>query len=379
MGYSLGSASYTIGGETSRSDGAGNKLLAGHDSFNEAMYGNNSGNDLLFGGNSSDKIRGAGGNDLLSGGAGDDELYGDAGNDTLIGGVGNDSLIEERGNDVYVFSVGDGTDTIDDRNDTDSITIKTVGAALSTLNFSDTSTTASGDLQIEYDGGKITVINHFGLTANAVESISFDNATYMGYSLGSTTYKIGSTDSLGTPDMRTAATASVNTLLAADNDGSTLTGNTGNDLLFGGAGNDTLSGGGGNDLLVGGAGDDKLDGGAGNDTLIGGAGTNTLTGGTGTDRFVITNTAGTNKNNITDFTATQGDIIDLQSLFSGNTTTITAQNIHQFVKYEGNVLSVNTTGQDNNFVEAARVQSIIPLTVILNESSTFVLDPVQLN
>ena len=60
-------------------------------------------------------------------------------------------------------------------------------------------------------------------------------------------------------------------------DGSSLTGDAGNNLLNGGAGDD---------LMNGGAGDDTLNGAGGHDTLNGGTGTDRLVGGAGNDRYV---------------------------------------------------------------------------------------------
>ncbi|MGK6321727.1 hypothetical protein ACMGDM_01435 [Sphingomonas sp. DT-51] len=81
-----------------------------------------------------------------------------------------------------------------------------------------------------------------------------------------------------------------------------LVGLGGDDRLIGGSGNDVLDGNGGNDILSGGA---------GNDVLRGGTGTNIYTGGEGADRFVITGGA---HGTITDFSAAQGDTIDLSHL-----------------------------------------------------------------
>ncbi|AOY82242.2 hypothetical protein BJP36_22385 [Moorena producens JHB] len=83
-----------------------------------------------------------------------------------------------------------------------------------------------------------------------------------------------------------------NDTLLGGNGNDTLEGNSGDDLLDGGAGNDslkggdnsdTLLGGDGNDVLEGGTNEDFLDGGAGNDNLSGGENSDTLLGGEGND------------------------------------------------------------------------------------------------
>ena len=109
-----------------------------------------------------------------------------------------------------------------------------------------------------------------------------------------------------------------------------LFGYTGVDLLDGGDGNDILLGDNGDDQLLGGAGSDQLNGGAGSDVLNGGDGDDVLileydagtvspsgsnidylTGGAGADRFVARGSSSSSIDHITDFSAAQGDRIDL--------------------------------------------------------------------
>jgi len=79
-----------------------------------------------------------------------------------------------------------------------------------------------------------------------------------------------------------------------------LRGTSGDDTLRGGAGKDILLGLGGNDTLIGGASKDTLDGGRGNDLLRGG---------NGADTFVFGANYG--RDTIADFSAAEGDMIDL--------------------------------------------------------------------
>nr|WP_242481895.1 type I secretion C-terminal target domain-containing protein [Paracraurococcus ruber] len=88
-------------------------------------------------------------------------------------------------------------------------------------------------------------------------------------------------------------------------------GHDGDDVLLGREGGDTLLGGIGRDVLSGGAGDDSLGGGEDADVLAAGAGRNTLEGGGGADRFVIA--AGPGHDRIEDFSAAQGDLLDLSA------------------------------------------------------------------
>lgn len=101
--------------------------------------------------------------------------------------------------------------------------------------------------------------------------------------------------------------------------GDVLRGGAGADRLGGGAGIDRLIGGGGNDALLGGAGNDRMLGGAGRDRLDGGRGNDALAGGRGADTFVFKKGYGTDR--VTDFSASQGDRLELSSaLWTGELT-----------------------------------------------------------
>ncbi|WP_210485072.1 family 16 glycosylhydrolase [Microvirga antarctica] len=104
-----------------------------------------------------------------------------------------------------------------------------------------------------------------------------------------------------------------------------LDGGGGHDRLFGGNGNDTLSGGSDVDTLGAGSSDASFaraaspSGAAGNDRLIGGNGADKLIGGRGADSFVYTSlkdstVAKTGRDSIWDFSAKQGDKVDLSAL-----------------------------------------------------------------
>ena len=90
------------------------------------------------------------------------------------------------------------------------------------------------------------------------------------------------------------------------------TGNALANRLAGNAGVNILDGGEGNDSLYGLAGDDSLIGGAGADLLDGGLGADSLEGGLGADRFVFSSADGANGDVIVDFSALEGDKLDLR-------------------------------------------------------------------
>jgi Ca2+-binding RTX toxin-like protein len=83
------------------------------------------------------------------------------------------------------------------------------------------------------------------------------------------------------------------------------------DLLLGGGGRDKVLGGSGDDRVYGNKGNDRLLGNLGNDTLGGGDGDDTLTGGSDADTFVFSANHGSDT--ITDFTASDGDMLKLKT------------------------------------------------------------------
>ena len=88
--------------------------------------------------------------------------------------------------------------------------------------------------------------------------------------------------------------------------------------VIGGSGNDKLTGDANANLLNGDSGNDKISGGGGDDVLIGGAGADQLIGGLGADLFKFETftemDVGSTRDRIKDFSASQGDRIDLATL-----------------------------------------------------------------
>jgi Ca2+-binding RTX toxin-like protein len=121
-------------------------------------------------------------------------------------------------------------------------------------------------------------------------------------------------------------------LLLGGGGADTLLGKVGADTLRGGLGNDLLNGGGGADRLEGGGGHDTLIGGTGLDRLDGGKGNDVLTGGKHADTFVFKK--GYGRDTITDFSAKQGDRVELSSaLWTGSLSV--EEVIDQFATTEG--------------------------------------------
>ncbi len=129
----------------------------------------------------------------------------------------------------------------------------------------------------------------------------------------------------------------------------TITGTIGNDVVYGLGGNDIIHGGDGNDRLYGNQGNDQLFGDAGNDILYGGGnvGVDTMTGGLGADRFVIDTRHAPGLDVITDFKATEGDVLDLSNILSAfdPLTQSIANFVHATAGTTGNMLiSVDYNG-----------------------------------
>lgn len=215
---------------------------------------------------------------VLTGGAGRDVLSGLDGNDTLFGGAGNDTLL--GGNGCDVLNGGDGDDALTGGWQSD--TLK--GDAGADRLVGDVETLSSLGANDWIDGG------------DGNDVAMGDAATMTGTGRGGDDKLYGSAG---------------NDVLIGDADMMGDTSRGGNDTLDGGAGDDWLYGDGRTMAagVTGGA--DKLNGGDGNDHLIGGGGADVLTGGAGADIFVFARGSGADE--ITDFSRTQGDRIDLSA------------------------------------------------------------------
>lgn len=113
--------------------------------------------------------------------------------------------------------------------------------------------------------------------------------------------------------------------------------------VYGTEDSELLQGTDGADVLYGQAGDDTLIGGAGDDILIGGAGNNSLTGGAGADTFKWTK-GDLGQDSITDFNASEGDVIDLSDLFAdlGESEALTD---YLQLSDDGSTLLISTEGK----------------------------------
>jgi hypothetical protein len=108
-------------------------------------------------------------------------------------------------------------------------------------------------------------------------------------------------------------------------------------------GDDNLIGGAGSDNLFGYDGDDILSGGDQNDFLIGGPGSDIMTGGAGSDTFkYLSGDLGNGVDTITDFSISDGDVLDLAALFGPGPLT---GNLGDYLKID-NIKSGSSTTID---------------------------------
>lgn len=326
-------------------------------------YFGTSENDIAYGNDGSDYLRGAAGDDLLYGGNGDDYLRGSEGVDRIFGGDGFDQIsffdavtqgvrVDLRrqlirddgfGNRERIDSIEgviSGTRFLDIFHGND--TVNVLGGSQGDRLFG-----YGGDDVLKTDGIVRTVIDggegrdHLELiasrpgpgadgTVDASEGVVLDLSRDLLVNDG-----YGGVGFIrGIEDFSIIVATSRPMLLD-----SRLTGSDLDNRLSAAGGNDKLKGLGGDDQLLGFGGNDQLDGGAGDDLLIGGVGKDLLIGGAGSDTFQFSGFAylgyfvdengeliedyfvpadsGANQasaDRILDFSAADGDVIDLSAI-----------------------------------------------------------------
>lgn len=259
------------GGNNYVEAGSGNdKVVNYFEGGNDIFLGD--GNDLYIAdiragdSNDYDVVSGGNGNDRFEVDTEASKYYGDSGNDTFL----------SWGSDNY-FNGGTGTDTISYQLQDDYNSQRGKGVT------------------IDLGKGWASTMNGHRETVTSIENAIGTNR--------------GHDDITG---------SSGRNILEGLGGNDILDGLGGNDDLYGGAGNDDLYGGTGDDDLVGGSGDDDLVGGTGNDYLLGGSGFDFLSGGAGADvfdfDFASESAVGSRRDVISDFRASQNDVIDLSSI-----------------------------------------------------------------
>ncbi len=341
----LSSISYTLADHVERLSFSGTADLAGSGNAMDNRLDGNSGANNLAGANGRDRLVGKGGDDTLTGGSGQDTLDGGLGADSMVGGADDDLYFVDNSSDVLLELANGGYDRV-----IASISF-VLGEELEHLSLSGTANINGtgnmlanrlegnagdnilddGDLNSSIFGGLVDLLYgdagddtliggggadrlDGGLGADSMAG-GIDDDTYIvddaldvvveeadaGYDQVSAS--VSHTLSDNVERLRFSGTADINgtgNLLA-----NRMSGNAGANILDGGEGNDWLSGAGGNDTLIGGGGADRLEGGLGLDSM---------TGGLGADRFIFGSASEAHGDVISDFTAAQGDMIDLRPI-----------------------------------------------------------------
>ncbi|ESQ73968.1 calcium-binding protein [Asticcacaulis sp. AC402] len=265
----LASASYSLAGqavESLRLTGAGN------------LAGTGNGWDNLLTGNT--------GNNALDGAAGHDVLDGAAGSDSLTGGLGDDTYYVDSAGDRVFENHFEGNDLI-----VAAVSVSLFGRAV--------------------EGVLLTGSDHLAVTGNSLNNSltgnSGNNSLEGGVGLDTLTGGLGDdsyyVDNAG--DLVIEAGDSGNDAIFASVSYS-LSGRTVETLTLTGLGHINATGNGSANTLIGNSGNNRLDGGGAGDIL---------TGGLGADVFVFM--AGSRKDTITDFSATDNDMIDVQAYTGG--------------------------------------------------------------
>ena len=281
-------------------------------------------------GNALDNVlTGNAGKNELNGGDGNDVLDGKAGADVMNGGLGNDTFYVDNAGDVIGEYSNQGTDTV----------IASVTYSLAGINAENLTLTGTAALNATGNG----LVNV--LTGNAGNNVldGGAGADSMAGGDGNDTYYVDNAGDYVFEDYgqgQDIVMASVSYALINNNyvEGITLTGTanlnaTGNNMA---------------NILVGNS---------GNNVLTGAAGDDTLTGGHGADRFVFTYDSrgvASGEDTITDFSAAEGDKIDLSGYHALGHPVITQHGADVLIDF-GNTNGVfihvlNTQATDPNFL-----------------------------
>ena len=276
--------------------GQGNDTVISYVSYELGNHVEN----LVLAGASSSNGYGNSLDNLLIGNSSASVLAGGAGNDTLVGGGGNDTLKGDAGDDTYVYS--SGIVRINDR----------AGGGDDTLHFAGDITI--NDISIVRSGSSAKVSINKGPDEIL---LVYQHKSSGSYTIENVTFDDGFEASLSDYQSWISGTSANNTITGTSG-ADTIIGKDGNDTLNGGNGVDNIHGGSGNDMIRGGDGSDLLHGGLGDDILYGDDGADILFGGAGADAFRFeAATAYGGVDTIRDFSAAEGDVIDISDVLDG--------------------------------------------------------------
>jgi Ca2+-binding RTX toxin-like protein len=342
--------------------GAGTDTISGFENLTGSAF-----NDTLTGDGNANVLQGLAGNDLLVGGAGNDTLDGGTGTDTVsyaasasgvtvnlsagtAAGDGSDTLTNIENvtgssyNDtfttttgVHVFDGGAGTNTLSYSASSVGVTVN-LSTGTGTGDGSDTFTNIENITGSSHNDTIITGSGTHVLDGGA----GTDTVSYASASVGVT---VNLYTGAGTGDGSDTLSNIENVTGSTHND--TFVSNSGNNAFDGGAGTDTISyasaasavtvnlatgaaTGDGTDTLTnienvtGSSHADTLTGNSGANVIDGGGGADTLYGGSGADTFMFKAlTALGAAVTIADYSASQGDKIDITDVLTGHYDPVT--------------------------------------------------------
>jgi hypothetical protein len=331
-------ASQTAGGSTvSTTNGTTAVTATGISYLYGPIYGNGTiegttGTDVITAYQYDNNIYDNGGNDTVYAGQGNANVYTSTGNvtvylngyyDTVSGGNGNTAISGAQGNST--ISLGNGNDTVSVGGYFDTVTLG---------NGNDSLTGPLGNATVTIGGGS-DVVNLGG----------YDNIVDIGSGSGTDVINAG----------------------------------LGNEVIFGGNGSLTITAGGysdnvtlgnGNDIVTGMQGNANVTTGAGNDTIVlsgygnnvnAGGGMNFITGGAGNDTFFLP-TANTGLDTITNFSLTNGDILNLTQALTASGLNVQASTLGNYLKVtevgSNAMIGIAVGGSVSNVAELVGVSSL---------------------
>ena len=231
---------------------------------------------------------------------------------TLEAGSKTVNLSASLGNQLTINDTGSATDdslaiknnatAADDMGDANHLVIN--GFETVTITSTNTGATESqdfGNITLTGDADTPSTLKFTGtnkVTAGAITAETIDASGLTAAASGST-FVMGSAAVKVFADVSITGSAGNDTLRGDADDGTNISGGSGNDSIVAGSGNDTIDGGAGNDSITSGAGNDSISGGDGNDTLTLGANLasgDTINGGDGTDTLSVTDASLTTVN-----------------------------------------------------------------------------------
>ena len=328
---------------------------------------------------------------ILTGNAENNTIDGGTGADTLIGGSGDDIYVVDNAGDVVIENASEGIDTIQSSvaidslgNNIENISLTgavSVNAAGNSLNNIITGNNGNNILSGEdgndaIDGGAGADTLYGGNGNDFLNGGAGADDMYGGvgddiYVLNVSTDTIVENANEGTDTVIAGINytlgSNLENLILSGTTGIDGTGNAANNTVTGNIGANLLRGSNGDDVIFGDAGNDTIHGDADNDTLWGGDGIDTLWGETGADIFGFTAaTAYSGVDIIKDFSAAEGDKIDLKDVLDGiyNVNTDNLLDFVQLTQSAGNTLisiDVDGTGTAFGFTQIANIQGVIGL------------------